>query len=146
MQTASSQGAKATGSRKNSNNEPPAQGPNPIPRSSSTRQKPLNPQAPQPQESKLLQSSHSTNINMKPAQRLNSSLHRDESIKSAQTGSTHASKLTKLSQQNISQPRRREPTSRVAPKNQVSSSNQMDNSILSTNMSFNQVANQSMVS
>jgi hypothetical protein len=45
--------------------------------------------------------------------------------------------LSKLSQQNISQPRRREPTSRVAPKNQVTQP-QLDNSILSTNISISQ--------
>ena len=47
--------------------------------------------------------------------------------------------LSKLSQQNISQPRRREPTSRVAPKNQVTQP-QLENSILSTNISISQAA------
>lgn len=59
--------------------------------------------------------SSNTNLQKKLSnEKLNSSSKGDDA-----QSSSH--RLAKLSQQNVTQPRRREPTSRVAPKNQVSS-------------------------
>lgn len=82
------------------------------PRSSSTKVRPSSSTGEKHQSSSGAGNS-SSHLNKKSSNdRINSSQKADDP---QPTSSSH--RLTKLSQQNVTQPRRREPTSRVAPKN-----------------------------
>lgn len=105
----------------------------PHPRSNSTRVKPI--------QSK-------TEAEQKENAAPTGSLQHQRQAPDEEATQLQQQKYSKLTSQNISQPRRREPTSRVAPKNQVSGMNHNQNpdtSILSTNMSFQGAGNSSMV-